>query len=151
MGMEAFYTRDKANEGIRVDLFTPDGRKSGEWIMVRHIWSDAFAEAEEAAKLKVGDYLRSELQRLGLKDEDEIPPEVRKGIKVAGREARIDLLASLVAGWSFEAECTVENARDFLHRAPQIADQVDKIAGNSRSFFGAGSPASKRGSRKRKN
>lgn len=151
MGMEAFFTRDKANDGIRVDLFTPDGRKSGEWLMVRHVWSDVFADAEEAAKVKVGDYLRNELQRLGLKGEDEIPEEVRKGIRAKGREARTDLLAMLVAGWSFEAECTPDNVRDFLHRAPQIADQVDRIAGDAKRFFGDGSPASKRGSRSKKN
>jgi hypothetical protein len=151
MGMEAFYTRDKANDGVRVDLFTPDGVKSGEWLMVRHVWSDAFADAEEAAKLRVAGKLRDELQRSGLKGEDEIPPEVRAVIKAEGREARLDLLAALVSGWSFDSDCTPEAVRAFLHNAPQIAEQVDKIAGDTRRFFGNGSTSSKRGSAKKKN
>ena len=50
LGMEAFFTRERANEGVEVPLYTPDGTKSQHWIRIRGVDSDAFREAEANSK-----------------------------------------------------------------------------------------------------
>lgn len=136
MGMEAFYTRDKANEGRKLPLYTPDGQPTDEWLLVRHVWSDAFKEAEEAEIRSVRDAL------LTLGDKPD-PAEVAR-IK---RDSTHRLLASLVAGWSFDAEPTPEAVADFLAQAPQIADKINSFAAESKGFFGSEPRNSKRGSK----
>ena len=128
MGMEQFHTRDKANEGRKLPLRTPDGQPTDEWLMVRHVWSDDFQKAEEAAVREA----REVVMGMGDKPDPEAVSDVQ-------RASKIKLLASLVAGWSFDAECTPEAVADFLTQAPQIADAIDKFAGDSRGFFSDGS------------
>ena len=126
MGMESFYTRDKANEGRKLPLRTPDGKPTDEWIVVRHVWSDAFQKAEDAAVREA----REIVMGMGDKPDPEAVADVQ-------RASRVKLLAALVAGWSFDAECTPDAAAAFLEQAPQIADAIDKFAGDSKAFFGA--------------
>lgn len=136
MGMEQFYTRPKANEGRRLPLYAPDGSKTEEWIQARHVWSDAFRMAEEAG-------LRgAQEQVLGLGDKPD--PAALDAIKC---DAKIGLLASLIAGWSFPAECTPEAAAEFLRNAPQIAEKINRFAADSQGFFGDGSRNVRRGSK----
>jgi hypothetical protein len=47
LNMDAFYTRQKANEGIQLPLFLPDGTKTDHWIRIRGIDSDAFRIAND--------------------------------------------------------------------------------------------------------
>jgi hypothetical protein len=47
LDMGAFYTRQKANEGIQLPLFLPDGTKTDHWIRIRGIDSDAFRIAND--------------------------------------------------------------------------------------------------------
>lgn len=136
MGMEAFYTRDKANEGRKLTLYAPDGSPTDEWLMVRHAWSEAFQDAEDAGLRES----REAVMALG----ESPDPAAMKAIE---RRTRVKMLASLVAGWSFEAECTPEAVAEFLHRAPQIADKIDEFAGDAKSFFGDESRRSRRGSK----
>lgn len=128
MGMESFYTRDKANEGRKLPLRTPDGKPTEDWIIVRHVWSDAFQKAEEAALREA----REIVMGMGDKPDPEAVADVQ-------RASRVKLLAALVAGWSFDAECTPDAVAEFLAQAPQIADAIDKFAGDSKGFFGEGS------------
>lgn len=126
VSMDAFHTRDRANEGRKLPLRTPDGKPTEHWLLVRHVWSDAFQKAEEAAMREA----RETVMGMGEKPDPEAVADVQ-------RASRVRLLASLVAGWSFEAECTPEAAVDFLHKAPQIAESIDKFAGDSKAFFGS--------------
>ena len=136
MGMEAFYTRTKANEGRKLPLYAPDGTVTGDWLQVRHVWSDAFRMAEEAG-------LRSlQEQILGLGENP--APCALDAIKA---DAKMVLLASLIAGWSFDAECTPEVAAGFLRNAPQIAEQINRFGADSLGFFGDGPRNVKRGSK----
>lgn len=125
--MEQFFTRKKANEGIKVPLFLPDGSPSEHFIMVRSIYSDAFRNAERKA-------LR-DLPDVALLDDEE---EKQKGFK----DLELDTIVALVCGWSFEQELTDESVRTLLVEAPQIADSVNQIAKKKSLFFKSESKAS---------
>lgn len=118
--IEQFYTREKANKGVKVDLYLPSGGPTDHYLIVRGIDSDHFKAAnaaakKEVAKLTVKQDSTEEVQRLS--------------------EIRINIISSLIAGWSFDDECTPENVKNMLHKAPQIADKVDQFAGNREEFF----------------
>jgi hypothetical protein len=122
--MEAFHTRAKANDGIRVPLYLPTGEKSEHWIEIYGVDSDAFRLADAASR--------------------------REGFKIAqleSQEARdkataaltCRLRSKLVKNWSFDMECTEENVYQFLEEAPQIGDAIDRTASSRSVFFGIGS------------
>lgn len=130
MEMEAFYTRDKANEGQRLPLRSPDGKPTDHWLQVRHVYSDAFQAAEEASMREI----QERILALGEK------PDAGK-IAEAKRDGTNRLLSSLVAAWSFDKPCTPENVQAFLANAPQIAEQINRFAADAKRFFGSESPA----------
>lgn len=123
--MAIFHTRDRANEGQKLPLHAPDGSPTDHWLLVRHVWSDAFQKAEDAAQREA----RETVMGMGENPDREAVAEVQ-------RAARVRLLASLVAGWSFDAECTPDAVADFLAQAPQIADAIDRFAADRKRFFG---------------
>lgn len=120
LGMEAFFTRERANEGVEVPLYTPDGTKSQHWIRIRGVDSDAFREAEANSK-------REAFRVASIED----TVERAKAIQ----DAKLNLIAALVISWSFEKECTPENVKEFFRQAPQIADAVDQVASKRALFF----------------
>jgi regulator of replication initiation timing len=122
MDMEQFYTRDKANEGIKVPLTAPDGTDTDHWLLVRGADSDVFRKAEAEAQRKMAVIAADKGNRDSLAD---VYDEQFHWIK-----------AHLVADWSFDHECTVEAVQEFFKNAPQISDKVNRIAGNRSLFFG---------------
>lgn len=118
--MSDFYTRDKANEGIKLPLSKPDGTKTDHYVHILGRDSDAFREADAEAK-------RNALKIAQIDDETEL--------KKSAEEAKLSLIAKLVIGWSFEEELTFENIKTFLKEAPQIADKIDQVAGMRALFF----------------
>lgn len=126
-GMEAFFTRERANEGIEVPLYTPDGAKTEHWLRIRGVDSDIFREAEANSK-------RSAFHVASIEDEAERTKAIQ--------EAKLDLIAALVISWSFDEECTTDNVKTFFRQAPQIADAVDQVASKRSLFFGKGSSGS---------
>lgn len=120
IGMEAFYTRQRANEGIKLPLYLPTGEPTEHWIHIRGIDSDEFRLAEVESR-------RDALRVASIED----PRERAKALE----EAKIDLLAHLVIGWSFDKECTHEAVKEFLREAPQIADAIDRAASQRALFF----------------
>lgn len=133
MTQALFHTRERANEGKRLTLYTPDGQPTEHWLQVRHVWSDAFQEANDAAIAEV-----SEAVLAAQGDPAKIA--------TAKREAQIRLWASLVAAWSFDEPCTPENVEAFLREAPQIGKVIDKFAADSKRFFKNDSTSSTAGS-----
>jgi len=109
--MEEFFTRTKANEGVKLPLTTPDGKETKHWLMIRGVDSDAFREAEAEAK-------RSIIQK-----------------RIEPGEAMRSVVASLISDWSFDKPCSRDEVMAFLLEAPQIADAVDKVAGDRKLFF----------------
>ena len=129
--MKEFYTRQKANEGNRIPLYHPDGTASEHWMLIRGIDSDTFRKTEVLAK-------RRAMEIAQIKSE-----EARNK---AVHEEELRCIASLVADWSFEDECTEINVVNFLREAPQIADMVNRYAARRTEFFAKKSVSSVNGS-----
>ena len=121
MSMQSFYTRDKANEGVKLPLFTPTGEESEYWLRVRGIDSDAFKIANAKSKRKAKELAQIE-------DETERTEAIDK--------EETELIASLIVDWNFEEECTHDNVVKFLTNAPQIANVVNTFAAKRSLFFG---------------
>ena len=126
--MEAFFTRARANEGIKLPLALPDGTPTEHWIRIRGIDSDQFKQAEAEAR-------RHAFELMDIKD----PVELQKAVS----NDKLKLLAALVIDWSFaDRPCTQENIFNLLQEAPQIADEIDRLSARRRLFFKQGSPTS---------
>lgn len=132
-GLEIFHTRDRANEGRRLSLFAPDGTPTEHWLQVRHVWSDAFTEANDIAMAGVQDAVLA------------AGGDSAK-IAAAKRAAQFKLWSALVSAWSFDEPCTPEAVEAWLRNAPQIGNALDRFAADSRSFFGNDSTSSTAGS-----
>ncbi|QIQ65284.1 hypothetical protein 19_00019 [Pseudomonas phage Epa19] len=126
-GMEAFFTRSIANEGIELPLYAPTGEKTEHWLRVRGIDSDEFRTAEANSK-------RDAFQIASVEDLAERTRLIA--------ESQRKLVASLVVGWSFEQECTLENVMAFFREAPQIQEAVDRTASRRALFFAGRSSSS---------
>ena len=123
--MGQFHTREKANEGVKLPLVTPDGNETDHYLMVRGIDSDAFRAAESLAKRAI------------------ITAGADADIQEIAKEAALDVVTSLVSAWSFDDELTTDNIKGFLRDAPQITNEIDRIAGDRALFFALKSKASK--------
>ncbi|URA07143.1 putative tail assembly chaperone [Xanthomonas phage Mallos] len=121
-GMELFHTRQFANEGIELPLYTPDGKRSEHWMRIRGVDSDEFRLAEAESKRDVMRIAQMENVR-------DRTTEVEL--------SKLTLIAALVISWSFPQECTRENVVAFLKEAPQIADAIDTAASKRSLFFAA--------------
>lgn len=88
--MEKFFTRKIANDGIKVPLSLPNGGETEHFFIVRGMDSDAFREADAESR-------RVAIIAAGLDDESE-----RKAMLA---DAKLDLVISLIADWSFDQEC----------------------------------------------
>lgn len=131
IGMEGFFTSDKAEEGILLPLYLPDGRKSEHWLKIRGVDSREFRIAETLAKRKA--VIASQIE------DDTKRAE-------AALDARIALASTLVIAWSFEEELTEKAVIEFFKKAPQIVDAVDRISGDRSLFFALSSQNSTTGS-----
>ena len=118
--MDEFYTRGTANEGIRIDLYLPNGDKSDHWIEMRGVYSDEYRRAYRRLMAKISD--------------------AAKGDDTESRSKRlydyeIELLSYLVKGWSFDKKPTQKNIIYFLMEAPQVADSLDFVANDNKVFL----------------
>lgn len=120
--MDAFFTTDKAEEGIKIPLVTPEGTPTDHWIRIRGVDSEHFREAEARCKRKLVEYLTNEKLKDKQKEEKRITEE------------RV-LTAALVKEWSFDEECTHTNVVKFFNKAPQIQEMVNKVSANRTFFF----------------
>ena len=118
--MKEFYTRQVANEGVKLPLYLPDGKASEHWITVRGIDSDHFRTAESVAKRKAVEIAQ-------LQTDQERAEAVR--------EAELLCISALVAGWSFEEPCDEDNVVNLLREAPQIADMINRFSARRAEFF----------------
>lgn len=130
-GKKDFFTRDKANEGVKLPLKTPDGKATDHWLQVRSIYSDEFKRKERS--------LRQDNPAIGaaakaIKDDK----EREKFLAEKWEESELALIATLVAGWSFDEPCTPEAVVEFLREAPQIARAVNDVSTSRALFFGSG-------------
>lgn len=126
--MEAFFTRQRANEGIELPLDLPDGTPTKHRIRIRGVDSDQFRAANADSRRRLAELVMNrEKATVDPADTD---------------NERFRLLASLVVSWTFELECTPDNVVTLLREAPQLAEQIDRIAAKRSLFFRNGSPTS---------
>lgn len=125
--MDAFFTRQMANDGIELPLYLPDGKPTEHRIRIRSIDSDAFQRADSEA--------RKHLLEISLETDKEKAATMLE-------EHRLRVRASLVISWTFEQECTEANIMKFLQEAPQIAKEIDRLSGRRSLFFKKGSASS---------
>lgn len=118
--MSQFFTRDVANEGVKLDLTTPTGARTDHWIKVLGVDSDAYRDAEVRAK-------REGMQLGSISNEQERVTLMR--------ELQLKTLAAIVVAWSFPSPCTFVNVMAFLKEAPQIADAIDLMISRRALFF----------------
>jgi hypothetical protein len=134
--MQEFFTRQTANEGVKLPLYRPDGTLSEHWLQVRGVDSDHFRRAEAKGKRKA-------VELAQIEDEQKRADAVR--------ETELECIAALVAGWSFEQEATLINVVNFLREAPQIADMVNRFAARRAEFFSKKSASSATGQKSKSN
>lgn len=133
--MEAFFTRQRANEGIELPLDLPDGTPTAHRIRIRGIDSDAFRTAHADSKRRMMEILMNQ--------GDKATPDA-----AALETERLQLLATLVVSWTFKdsagnpVPCTPQSVLSLLREAPQLAEQIDRIASKRSLFFVKGSPSS---------
>lgn len=118
--MTAFFTRETANEGVKIPLSLPDGSASEHWLVLRSVDSDAFRAEDFRQRRRLSEVFAT------IEDEEERDKRIMA--------MSIELLASTVISWSFEQACTKENVIEFLTNAPHIADAIDTIT-TKRALF----------------
>jgi len=136
--MDQFKTREKASEGVKIPLLTPDGKKTDHWLLVRSSWSDEYQAAKNqlfrdatSHGKQIADAPESEKERLSAE---------------LDRLRRAKSGAALIVEWSFDGmECSEQAKIDFLIEAPQILAMVEHIAEDNRRFFGEGWTSSSSG------
>ena len=119
--MDQFFTDDKASEGKKIPLVTPSGEKTEHWLKVRSIDSEEYRLAKSAS-MRVA---------IGLNESNESESAKRK----KRDKAVLSMIASLIAGWSFEKECTTKNVIELLRKAPQIREEVEAFASNRKEYY----------------
>ncbi|UXX42070.1 hypothetical protein [Pseudomonas phage phiH2] len=127
-GMDAFFTRSRANEGLELPLYLPNGQKSEHWVRILGVDSDSFRNAEAES--------RRDAFRIA-----QIEDLADRAKAIADSKRR--LVASLVVAWSFDRPCNVDEVEAFFREAPQIMDAIDLAASKRALFFGAGSSSSR--------
>lgn len=113
-----FFTREDANEGTTLPLFTPSGDPTDHWIKIRSIDSDEYRKAE------------MDMRRAIYSNPVEEGPK-REAWLV---EQRTKLIASLVIGWSLPDPCTIVAREELVREAPALSDKIEELA-SKRALF----------------
>jgi len=126
LGLEDFYTKDAANEGVKVPLYWPDGKKSDFWLLVAGVDSDVYTQA----KTKLDRYAMTAYKGL----EDDEAQSIHLG-KVT------ELKASCVLDWNMrdndgnDVAFTFENVVKLLDKAPQLMKEIDDVIYDRTQFI----------------
>jgi|GEM_PF-876702 len=121
MRPQDFYTRTKANRGVRVELVDPNGHR--EWISVRSVLSAEFVAVAAAIASQAERY-----QKL-LASAD---PAERKRIR---RLRRATLASALVADSSLPMK-TPTQITALLMANPMLRRQIERLSENHALHFG---------------
>lgn len=122
-----FFTRERANHGVRVMLPGPDRQPTDQWLHILHTDSDAYRAGVSLTMQKIAE-LAAERD------------EAKRKAKQADLE--FEAIAALVSDWSFDAPFSREGVIELLREAPYIKDLIDRKAADNALFFGKGSASS---------
>lgn len=120
MSYKDFDIKTLSEAGVKLPLYNFKGKKTGHWLKVRGVDSDAFIEANEEA-------IRARVALEAVSDKKEKAKLVKK--------IKLTLLSSLISDWSFDEPCSIDNVVDFLERSPQNAEAVDLFAARREGFI----------------
>lgn len=126
--LEAFATAELSEEGVKVPLVDVEGNLTEHWIKIKSTDSMAFKNAQSKFRKRI-------LALHELEDKN-------NGLDYALEQEKLtlELLASLVVGWSFknddgsEFECSNENVIKVLKDAPILAQEIDKASARRQNF-----------------
>jgi len=128
MRPQDFYVIQRAEEGRRVDLSNPDGTPSGHWMVVRSVLSSQYEEAfKQISRTALGEVMQ--IASAGDK------AAIALMTKMLRRNRRARLVASLIADWSFDCDCSEQEKTRLLVSAPRLRRQIERI---SETIFVAG-------------
>jgi len=138
MKPQDFYTRARANEGVRLTLLDGNGKATEAWVIVRGLDSDAYRAAHDATNRAMV-RLAAAVRENGASAE--LPADAKADREAAALAERV----ALVASWNLEGECTPEAVAELLREAPYISDQIYFAAHDRDRFFGESSALSTAG------
>jgi hypothetical protein len=113
--------RDFQDSTHVLKLVYPGIGDTGETLTIRSQYSKEFREAKARATRQI---TTMTIARKG-KDLDDDEVKLIEDTQ----------FASLIAGWSFEEECTVENIIEFLDANPQVYDLINTTAAQDTLFL----------------
>lgn len=130
LSVATFMVKSKAEAGVEMPIMMPDGTDSGHRLTVRGIDSDTYRHARAARSRRSAEILSEK------KPEDMSEEEWGNHLSDLNHAADCEVLAKLVAGWTFPDEFTPEAVLALITNSPFIANQVDTFACNRARFFG---------------
>lgn len=133
MQIKELFTRQRHNDGIRVDVKDESGAVVG-WIRVRGLDSDAYRSAHDIAN--------REMVRLAAAVRNKADAPLLAATREEKDAAQLAERVALVAEWSFEDECNAVNTAKLFSEAPYLSDQIYYVACDRDRFLGKVSPAS---------
>lgn len=113
--------RDFQDTTYEMAVKYPGVGDTGETITIRSRYSKEFRDAQAKANRQIAQ------MTVALKGA-ELDAESIKSIED-------NQFASLIAGWSFDEECTTENIIEFLTDNPQIYDEINTTAAQDTLFL----------------
>lgn len=121
--MDAFDTLTLSDEGVKMELDLPNGKRSGQTVTILGSDSEKFQNALAISNRKSMSLIA---------EREKSPPEkVRKEQK----EEQRWLAAHLVSDWSFDQECNLNNVIEFFKKAPQIQDAIDTFSDDRENYM----------------
>lgn len=111
--MTQHFIKDQANEGKRIDLYTIDGEKTEDYLVLCSVHSDLFVNAKEQYMKEVAAHAAGDGEK----------------------PTPLKVVASAIKEWSFDEELTPESALTFLQNAPHIAEKIDKLISDVTFFY----------------
>lgn len=125
VSFKQFKTRDlvASRPTVKIPIYILGvGALENQYLEIVSQYDDKYRQAQaqfwvDCAEMSFGDLKDKEKDELQLK-------------------LRAKQMASLVVGWTFEEECTLENATEFLYQNPNMFDAVNVSAAKDEDFFG---------------
>lgn len=127
--IEDYKTAKRAQNAVQMFLTLPDGTKTTDYLLVVGTESSEFRSAKYAQEQRAFEISKMESMEQRMD---------------AVEDARINVLASCVKGWSFDVPFTPEAAKDLLKGAPYLTDAVDVFISRRAHFFAKPSTTSSR-------
>lgn len=127
--LEDYMTAQRAQNAVQMFLALPDGTKTTDYLLVVGTESSEFRSAKYAQEQRAFEISKMESMEQRMD---------------AVEDARINVLASCVKGWSFDVPFTPEAAKDLLKGAPYLTDAVDVFISRRAHFFAKPSTTSSR-------